>query len=509
MKLTCRWLHPSTRPGCLRLGLLALLATLVTIAASPALAESAVEPAKVKVESAARRQERAAVRDSLRTELRRYARIADALRDSVVQSEGDGSTKVREQEIKATIDELTGSLSEISEELAGLDLQVFDNAIHLRDKRGGTVSIRLPENLDENVSRGLGHLSRVILDGLPDTVQVVLPRELVGARGLTPTLDPSRTPGMSAPPPQATPLARIFGLDSLRKKKVIEGDFVKVRDNVIVLPNEVVRGNVVSVMGDALVEGRVDGDVVVVLGDLQLAEGASIGGRVVTVLGRLDRDENAEVGSVVVVNPGSFLDLDVSDLAAGKGTWISFVAAQVLLMLVVLLVVVLLVSVPPMRLGTATAVLARRPAECFGLGLLVAIAGHVILAVLFGVLIFTLIGIPVALLALLGLGLLDLLAVGIVGVNLGRWLCRRLSLSCQRVWAMAILGMLVVHVPSFIAALLAWQGGAAPVASALFILGLALKVIVYVFGLGALVASRLGTREHAVAGDGFEPLPTN
>ncbi len=113
-----------------------------------------------------------------------------------------------------------------------------------------------------------------------------------------------------------------------------------------------------------------------------------------------------------------------------------------------------------------------------------------------------------ALLALLGLALFDLLAVGIVCVNLGRWLCRRLSLSCQRVWAMAILGMFVVHVPSFFAALLAWQGGAAPVASALFLLGVASKLVVFLFGLGALVASRLGTREPAVAGKGLEPLPT-
>ena len=126
---------------------------------------------------------------------------------------------------------------------------------------------------------------------------------------------------------------------------------------------------------------------------------------------------------------------------------------------------------------------------------------------LFWVLSITVIGIPVALLAVIGLLLLDLLAVGIVCVNLGRWFCRRLSLACQRLWAMAILGMLVVHVPSFLGGLLAWQGGAAPLASALFVLGLVLKASVYVFGLGALVASRLGTRETTSAGEGLEPIP--
>jgi hypothetical protein len=503
---------PSARPGAPYPRLLALLAVLVTILASPARADSAAEPAKAKMESAAERQARAATRDSLRAELHRYARIANALRDSVTNLEGGGAAAAREQEIAATIEELSASLSAISEEIAGLDLQVFDNAIHLRDKHGGSVSITLPENLDENVTRGLGHLSRVILDELPDSVQVVLPRELVAARNLTPppAPDPSRRVETPSTPTtlSTSTLARIFGFDSQRKKKVIEGDLVKVRDDVIVQPNDVVRGNVVAVMGDALIEGQVDGDVVVVLGDLQLGESASVAGRVVTVLGRLDRDENAEVGSVVVVNPGSFLDLDVSDLAAGKGTWVSFVVAQVFLLLVVLLVVVLLISVPPVRLGTACTTLARRPAECFGLGLLVAIAGHVILAALLGVLILTVIGIPVALLAILGLMLLDLVAVGVVCVNLGRWLCRKLSLSCRRMWAMAILGMLVVHVPSFLAALLAWQGGAAPVAAALFMVGVALKTTVYALGLGSLVVSRLGTREPVTGGDGLGTLPT-
>jgi hypothetical protein len=140
--------------------------------------------------------------------------------------------------------------------------------------------------------------------------------------------------------------------------------------------------------------------------------------------------------------------------------------------------------------------------------LLVAIAGHVILAMLLGVLVLTVIGIPVALLAILGLVLLDLLAVGIVCVNLGSWLCRRLGLSCQRTWVMAVLGMLAVHIPSFLAGLAAWQGGAAPVASALFVLGVAAKLGVYLLGLGALVVSRLGTRERVEVGDGLEPLPS-
>jgi hypothetical protein len=515
MTRTCRWPLLSTRLGWRHSGLLALLAAVVSLSVPPARAEGAADDRgtthEAVVEATARLRDRAAVRDSLRAELRRYAQIAHALRDSVARADGGQAAAQREREVDETIDELTKSLSEISQELASLDVQVLDNTIRLRDKHGGTVSIALPENLDAKVTRGLGYLSRVILDELPDTVKVALPRELAEARDLEPPTPPDPAARRLTPTPttpSTAPLARIFGLDALRKKKVIEGDLVKVRDDVIVQPNEVVRGNVVSVMGDALVEGQVDGDVVVVLGDLQLGEGASVGGRVVTVLGRLDRDEGAEVGSVVVVNPGSFLNFDLSDLAAGKGTWVSFVAAQVFLLLVLLLVVVLLVGVPPLRLQTATTVLARRPLECFGLGLLMAVAGHVILAALLGVLVLTVIGIPVALLALLGLALLDLLAVGIACVNLGSWLCRKLGLACRRPWAMAVLGVLVVHVPSFIAALLAWQGGAAPVAAGLFVAGVVLKTAVFLFGLGSLVVSRLGTREAAAADETLEPLPT-
>jgi hypothetical protein len=503
---------PSIPPPASHLGLrlLALLGVWV-LTALPTLADpadgSGAAPRRVEVG-----RDHNAVRDSLRVEARRYSRIAAALRDSVAHLDHGQATAARKREIEATIDELTSSLGQISQELEGLEIQLTDKAIRLRDEHGGSVSIEIPDHLDENVARGLGTLTRVILDELPDSIRTALPRELDELRNVPAPPDPPRGGERADRPAPTTPpnvaWSRIFGGDLLHKTRIVEGDIVKIRDDAIVKPNEVVRGNVVAVMGDALVEGQVEGNVVVVLGDMQLGEDAQVGGRVISVLGRLDRDQDAEVGSIAVINPGSFTDLDAGDLIAGKGTWFSFVAAQVLLLLVVLLVIILMVSVPQGRLETASAMLARRPLECFGLGLLVAIGGHVILAAVLGILVLTIIGIPVALLVLLGLVLLDLLAVGIVCLNLGRRLCHKFSLACSRLWAMAILGMLVVHVPNFLSALLAWQGGAAPVAAALFVLGATLKVLVYCLGLGSLVASRFGTREPATVGEGLEPLPT-
>lgn len=488
-------------------------------AASGGTAEAGAPPDR---DQAAQRRERAAVRDSLRAEWRRYAKIAAALRDSVSRLEGAGeAATAREQEIEKTITELTRSLSELSTEISELDVQVFDNAIRLRDRRGGSLSIQFPDDLDKNVARGLGHLSRVILDELPDTLRVELPKQLDRATLPSPPPEPGERATPAAPPvPEvhrrstapsgvAPPAvwSRMFGLDALRKKRVIEGDVVKVRDDVVVQPHEIVRGNVVAVMGDALIEGQVDGNVVVVLGDLQLAEGASVGGRVVTVLGRLDRDDEAGVGAVTVVNPGSLFDLDLRDLASGRGTWLTFAAAQVLFLLAVLIIVILMATLPAVRLQSAAATLVRRPLESLGLGLLMATAGHLLLAAVLGVLVITVIGIPVALLAVLGVILLDLIAVGIVCLEVGRWLCARFSFACHRHWAITVLGMAVIHVPSFLATLLAWQGGVPGVASVLFVIGLGLKVLVYVLGLGALVASRLGTREPSRVPDGLTPLP--
>ncbi len=80
--------------------------------------------------------------------------------------------------------------------------------------------------------------------------------------------------------------------------------------------DEVVR-EVVLVMGSASIEGRVERDVVVVLGALSLGPSASVGGSVVNVAGRTQVEPGAEVaGDLVVVAGGA--DLPAGFLAGGE-----------------------------------------------------------------------------------------------------------------------------------------------------------------------------------------------
>ena len=65
-----------------------------------------------------------------------------------------------------------------------------------------------------------------------------------------------------------------------------------------------------SRLGDALIEGHVQGDLVVVLGDVTLTETAEVEGEIVAVLGRLERAEGARVGSLTVINPEGSLAID-------------------------------------------------------------------------------------------------------------------------------------------------------------------------------------------------------
>ncbi len=89
------------------------------------------------------------------------------------------------------------------------------------------------------------------------------------------------------------------------------GDMVRVLDDAVVRPNESVpelvtvmgdarvegevRGDAVVVMGSATITGRVNGDLVVVMGGLKLGDNAQVNGDVVVVGGRLEEEPGAQI----------------------------------------------------------------------------------------------------------------------------------------------------------------------------------------------------------------------
>ncbi len=395
------------------------------------------------------------------------------MRDSLSQASPafEEEKRTGQEALDEALEEFSGVISSLSRELAELDLDIDDQTISLRDKDGGGIEINIPDDLGDQISKGISSITQVILSELPDTLSLSRAAE-------------KWQHVINVPP---TP----------ERRRVIGGDAVKIWDDIEITTEEDVRGCVVAVFGDATIEGRVTGDVVVVFGDLDLGATAEVLGQVVTIFGRMDRHEESTVrGSEFVLDPYFTRDFGgIRELFAGD--WLAFLARQVIFVVVVFCVMLLVLIFPAERLVNVQQALVQNPVGCLGYGVLTTLLGHIGLTILFGVLVLTVIGIPLALLLLLAVLFLGLLAVAIVSLEVGRWACRVVHASCNQKWLMALVGLLILHSLTFIGNLLGLPDRLAPVGLFFGILGLGVKLVVYCFGIGALVLSKFGSRSPA------------
>lgn len=408
-------------------------------------------------------------RDSLMLEIRRYTRMIKGLRDSL--SGDDEALQLppeRRERLQEDINQITSVIEQIGDELSQLEFKVKENRISLVNEAGEGIVINIPEDLDERVSKGIEAITQAILSELPDSV----------------TIDSDTKYAWKSFIPQAPPPP---------KRKIVRGNLVRVRDDLTVDQKEDVRGNVIVVFGDLEVAGRVDGDVVNVFGNLILQPTAEVTGHVVAAGGTLEQDPDAAVGEVVAVDLfGGTSDWSVSRLLH-RGL-VSFVGCQGLFLVMVIMAVIVVAIAPRARIDNLARALRSAPGPAFGLGLVTALAGHLVIAILMAVLIITVIGLPLAL--LLAMVLLALLVAGVAttGLVVGEAVCRRLGGFCTSPWLVVVVGLAALHAISFLGSLLNLFGGLGGLAWLLMGLGIFVKLAAYFFGLGALVLTRLGAR---------------
>ncbi|MDD5719558.1 MAG: hypothetical protein PHQ53_07720 [Candidatus Krumholzibacteria bacterium] len=461
--------HPATRTAVVAgLGCAFLLLAGSTGRSQPA---AAVDGGSAVIEF----QQRVALRDSLRQEIERYRELVRALQDSMAGSEGD---RAQQQLWLADLENSVGSLGEVitavTEQLAALQLEVDMGRVSLRDRHGGRVTVDLPPDLGERIGEGLASITRMILDEIPDTLHIN-----TGRAGSAWSWATSRSNGTAPPAPQP--------------ERFIEGDIVKLSDDVEIAADEVVRGDVIAIFSEVRVKGRIQGDLVVVLGSVELAEGAAVDGAVTVVLGKLERGDNVQTGSLTVVNPGERMLLRDGGRLFGPTAWPVFGAWQGLFVLTVLLVLVLIVAVPRARLDVVVATVAARFLPSLGLGLLLVVLGHAAALGLSAILILTVIGIPVAVLLLLLLALLDLLAVGATAIACGRRCCQALGRQCRQPVAAVLIGLLILHLPALLGAFGGVVGVPPPLVLPLIWISRLIKILALAVGLGAFWLSRFGT----------------
>jgi len=410
-------------------------------------------------------------RDSLMVEIRKYSRMVAAMRDSL--SHGGGDIELSDEQrrsIEQNIAEVSEVIEHIGAELSQLEFEIKDNTISLVNEAGEGIIINIPENLDEHLSEGLEILTQVILSELPDSID----------------FDPSEGWDWSGFAPDIPPPPR----------KVVQGNIIKVWNDLQVPVQDDVRGNVVVIFGDSEISGRVDGNVVVLFGNLLLDDSAEVSGTIVQVGGWLDQDEDATVGDIVTVDlwPG---DGDGSVLGfLGQGI-LPFLMCQGTFLLTVLLSIIAVIAAPRKRFQAITETLRLSPGPSLGLGLVAGLMGQLVVAVLMAVLILTVIGIPLALLVFVAMVIVIIVSIAVTGVALGERICRKFGSGCSSPWLTVVLGLGVLHIVSFLGSVLTLSPGMELAANVLVILGMIIKTLAFLFGLGALVVSRYGSRNPA------------
>ncbi|MBC8424591.1 hypothetical protein H8E07_10740 [bacterium] len=429
-----------------------LLPALLAVAATMAVAE---EPATAR-------------EDSLRRSIERRLIRINQLKDSLSVQD--------EVEFNEAIEDLGQVFQELEEQLRDIDVTVDDEMLKFTSP-DGELRIDIPQNWGERVSQGLSAITATILSELPDTLDIEQGLEEFQQTAQSWYVDIFD---------EETPEEPVF--------RIVGDEIFSTGDDVVVAADERVTGNVVVLMGDATIMGKVDGNVVVVGGSLNLDEDAHVYGDAVAVFGSLRRHEEATVGGTVVSVGGKGLSgdmLGLPDLAYGFTGALIKLGGLLVLGLLILLVFALL---PRNRLNATESYLTGFSGRSFAAGLLWATVGHLLLLLTLALLIVTVIGIPVA--ALLGIAylLLGMISLGVVARVLGARLCGRFCSGDRAAWWTLLVGLLIILLPGILGTLFGGLVGLKLVGTLFQAISLAVHLTVYCFGSGAVLGSRFGSK---------------
>jgi len=280
-------------------------------------------------------------------------------------------------------------------------------------------------------------------------------------------------------------------------------DIVRFGESVFVTADEMVRGDLVVFGADAIIEGRVTGNVVVIGGDLRARSGSEIKGDAVIIGGTIDEDHDAIIHGERIMFE-DFLPAGGIPAALGLGDWrfkwIMFPVGLFIKLVLAFLVVLFLrdrVLVSAEHLGSGYF-------KSFGTGLLAACVGFFGLLVVLIPLFITLIGIPLGILLIMSCVGVFVIAWTVFAYGLGRVVGERLQIESDSPFLAVFIGGVVISLPDLIAIGL----GAAhilPLYWAFKVFGGLIRLFAFASGLGALVLGRFGSRSIQSPGGAAPP----
>jgi hypothetical protein len=213
------------------------------------------------------------------------------------------------------------------------------------------------------------------------------------------------------------------------------GNVMRIGSDVHVPRNQVISGDLLVVGGDITVDGRVEGDVVSMGGNVQLNSTARVDGDVAAIGGQLTEEPGSSIGGQRVTAGGRGIRgmrSRVRDEVEHGVTRATHVAASFVWLMIMLAVAWGFSTIAPGTTRAALETLQRRTALSIGVGALVwalIIPSIVALCLVVAILCITIIGIPLALAALLGyclfLGLMFVWGYAVAAAGVGEWILSR------------------------------------------------------------------------------------
>ncbi len=279
------------------------------------------------------------------------------------------------------------------------------------------------------------------------------------------------------------------------------GDRVNVFGDVHVREDEEIGGEAVAVIGDAKIDGVVRGQVVAVLGSVELGPKAVVNGDVVSVGGRVHRAEGAQtrggVTEVALGGPNVNVHFDPWFRGwgfgfPGFGAVPRLIASGFRLLLLLLLTgMALLIARPTVEAAAQRS--SDDPLKTTIVGLAAELLIIPVLVLTAIILAITIILSPlILLLPFVVLALVLMAIAGFAGVSaaIGQWVQRRFGFGSSGPFLGMTLGVVIILLPLLVGRMLAIGGWPlTPFSTWLVTLGFVFELLVWACGLGAVLTN--------------------
>lgn len=387
-----------------------------------------------------------------------------------------------------------GSLGEglalLGEHLKHLQVDVDSERVQVDTGTGSRFTFTIPPEVKRDIGEGIREMSRELGRVLDDSTRQ--------AFGTDFRLLLDELPG------------EVFGRSGRkglrpREKKVIAESVFQVWKDFEVGDDEVVRGDMVLIGGDAYVAGEVQGNVYVLFGDLFVEGNGNVAADAVSLGGRVQVDDESEVHGrrfdVSSVLPG--FGLGVWNGSSG-GSWLRYSVRVAILALLLVFVYAL----AGQRIGVIVEQGERRVGRSLFAGTLWFSATLGVFVVAAVGLVISVIGIPVVIVIAAAFVIVVLLAY-FAGCQLvgGRLLDLLGGNAPGREWQVALIGLALLEIPALVGTLFSGAGLPTELAMMLTVLDFFVKFLVLGIGFGAVVETRLGGPRHPLSTAGSEITP--